>query len=269
MVKGHDGDLIHVRLHNKKSLVASVVQTYPESDLAVLRLRGTVTNLRPIPLGRSSDLQVGQAVYAIGNPLGLDHTLSTGVISAMGRSITTEIGQLDNVIQVDATINPGNSGGPLLDSAGRLIGMNTAITTQSGGIGFAVPADDINEFVPQLIAGKRPLRPLLGIKMARTLRLSPYNIGYDFGVAIATLSPGFGAEAAGLKPFNLNLKQGDVIAAVDDKPVETSNALLRILAQHKDGDKVQVTVARFQDGKPSLFIVEITLQVNVTAKPND
>ncbi|HHH13620.1 MAG TPA: trypsin-like serine protease, partial [Thiolapillus brandeum] len=148
----------YVRLQDQKTYRAVLVGASPADDLAVLRIQASLSILKPLPIGSSADLQVGQMVYAIGNPFGLDHTLTTGVISALDRTIRTENGVVDGLIQTDAAINPGNSGGPLLDSAGRLVGVNTAIYSPSGayaGIGFAVPVDRVNRVVPQLIAHGR------------------------------------------------------------------------------------------------------------------
>ncbi|MGL4555045.1 MAG: S1C family serine protease, partial [Gemmataceae bacterium] len=150
---------------------ARLVGSAPDKDLAVLKIDAPAEALRPIPVGTSDDLQVGQLVYAIGNPFGLDQTLTTGVISALGREInsTVEGRSIQGVIQTDAAINPGNSGGPLLDSSGRLIGVNTAIYSPSGssaGIGFAIPVDEVNRAVPQLIRSGKVTRPSLGVQVA-------------------------------------------------------------------------------------------------------
>ncbi|MBI4422408.1 MAG: trypsin-like peptidase domain-containing protein, partial [Elusimicrobia bacterium] len=168
VIEGASSAEVTLADHSKWS--AKLVGVAPEKDLAVLRIEAPAARLRPIPIGSSRDLQVGQSVYAIGNPFGLDQTLTTGVISALGREIHSASGHpIQGVIQTDAAINPGNSGGPLLDSSGRLIGVNTAIASPSGafaGVGFAVPVDTVNRFVPQLIAFGKITRPGLGVTIA-------------------------------------------------------------------------------------------------------
>jgi S1-C subfamily serine protease len=156
-----------VMLRNRKMYPASLVETSPDHDLAVLRINAPENDLRPVPIGSSHDLQMGQKVFAIGNPFGLDQTLTTGIISALNRTMEGPAGRpIEQVIQTDASINPGNSGGPLLDSAGRLIGVNTAIYSPSGasaGIGFAVPVDTVNRVAPRIISEGGYTRPRLGI----------------------------------------------------------------------------------------------------------
>ncbi len=207
----------------------------------------------PILVGQSSDLQVGQMAYAIGNPFGLDLTLTTGVISALGRQIQSVTKRsIKNVIQTDAAINPGNSGGPLLDSAGRLIGVNTAIYSPSGssaGIGFAIPVDEVNRVVPQLIKNGKLLRPGLGVDFLpdQTAR----SVGVDKGALIWKVASNSPADRAGLRPTRLirslssrRIQLGDVIVAVDDKPVEKANDFFDILESYKIGDSVTLTINR-------------------------
>jgi S1-C subfamily serine protease len=190
-----------VTLPDNTRYPADIIGYWPDNDLAVLRIDAPREKLQPITVGTSSDLRVGQKVFAIGNPYGLDFTLTTGIVSALNREIRAVTGdKIGGVIQTDAAINPGNSGGPLLDSAGRLIGVNTAIFSQSGssaGIGFAVPVDTVNAVVPQLIAHGKIIRPGLGVsiasdQLARRLRLP--------GVLVMSVSAGSGAELAGLQP---------------------------------------------------------------------
>lgn len=232
---------------------ATLVGAEPDKDIAVLRIEtaGKV-NLKPIPIGVSGDLLVGQRVFAIGNPFGLDYTLTTGVISALGREIESVTRRpIQGVIQTDASINPGNSGGPLMDSAGRLIGMNTAIYTPSGGggsvgIGFAVPVDTINRIVGQLIAHGQIVKPALGITPAEDqLRAS---LGIDQGVLIIDVAPQSGAAKAGLRPSRQDsygrVTLGDIIIAIDDKPVKKLSDLFKALDQYDVGDKIKVTVMR-------------------------
>ena len=163
-----NADTAQVTLADQSNWKARVVGVAPDKDLAVLRIDAPANRLPPIPLGTSKDLQVGQSVFAIGNPFGLDQTLTTGVISALNREIESVTRRpIQGVIQSDAAINPGNSGGPLLDSAGRLIGVNTAIYSPSGasaGIGFAIPVDTVNRIVPELIRSGKVTRPGLGVK---------------------------------------------------------------------------------------------------------
>ncbi len=179
---------------------AQLVGTAPDQDLAVLYINAPKHQLKPIAIGTSGDLQVGQKVFAIGNPFGLDQTLTTGIISALGREINAVTGRtISGVIQTDAAINPGNSGGPLLDSAGRLIGVNTAIYSPSGvstGIGFAVPVDTVNRVVPQLIRHGRIIRPGLGVRIADDATARRFGLQ---GVLIIQVEKGSAAETAGLR----------------------------------------------------------------------
>ncbi|HSW45831.1 MAG TPA: trypsin-like peptidase domain-containing protein, partial [Phycisphaerae bacterium] len=195
-----NADSVKVTTFDHKTWDADVVGAAPDKDLAVLRLRGGPDRPRPIPLGTAHDLQVGQRVFAIGNPFGLDQTLTTGIVSALGRSIlSVSQRRIDEVIQTDAAINPGNSGGPLLDSAGRLIGVNTAIASPSGtsaGVGFAVPVDIVGRVVPELIAYGRQVRPRLGVSLAPDHVLRQMRIG---GVLIREVEEGSGAAEAGLR----------------------------------------------------------------------
>jgi S1-C subfamily serine protease len=243
-------DAARVTLGDASVWDASLVGAYPEKDIAVLRIRAPADQLRPLPVGTSADLQVGQHVFAIGNPFGLDHTLSSGVISGLGREIMS-IGQrpIQGVIQTDAAINPGNSGGPLLDSAGRLIGVNTAIYSPSGasaGVGFAVPVDTVRRVVTQLVTTGRVERAGLGVQLdegtlARRLGLR--------GLLVLGVIEGSGAAQAGLIPSRRDpttgsLILGDVIVAIDAEPVADSLDLYRILDRREVNDVVQVTVIR-------------------------
>lgn len=168
-----DAAVAQVRLNNQRVYESVLVGASPEHDLAVLRISVPFGDAKPVSIGASSNLQVGQKVFAIGNPFGLDHTLTTGVISALDRTIPTGQGStIEHLIQTDAAINPGNSGGPLIDSAARVIGVNTAIYSPSGayaGIGFAVPIDTVNRVVPEIIAVGRYVRPSLGITVDDTV----------------------------------------------------------------------------------------------------
>ena len=231
---------------------ATVVGEAPDHDLAVLQVRVPREKLAPLKIGASSDLQVGQRVYAIGNPFGLDHTLTTGIVSALGRTITSVTDRpIDGVIQTDAAINPGNSGGPLLDSAGRLIGVNTAIYSPSGasaGIGFAVPVDRVNRIVPQLIAYGRVSRPVLGVGIHdRLSALVTRRLGIE-GVLIREVFDGSGAAAAGLRGTRLardgTIEPGDIVQEIDGKKVRTEDELIGRLGSYKPGETVTLTILR-------------------------
>jgi len=241
-----------IRLNDGRSYQAVLIGSSPEHDLAVLRISVAFDQPPPVPLGSSVDLQVGQKVFAIGNPFGLDYTLTTGVVSALDRSLKGDNGiTVEHLIQTDAAINPGNSGGPLLDSAGRLIGINTAIYSPSGayaGIGFAVPVDTINRVVPQLIAQGRYIRPQLGITMDEDInqRLTQ-ELGVK-GVLVLKVTPGSSAQAAGLRGTQIdrygNVIPGDVILALEDKPVHSVAELLTQLDEYTIGEQVSLRIWR-------------------------
>jgi 2-alkenal reductase len=223
-------DAVAVKLDQGDPIPAKVVGRTPDYDLAVLKLNEMPKKLRPILLARSSDLKIGQKVYAIGNPFGLDRTLTTGIISATGRRLPTSRGrEIPGVIQTDAAINPGNSGGPLLDSAGRLIGVNTAILSGSGasaGVGFAVPSDVVNWVVPDNVSVRSNIT----------------------GVVVAEVTKGSPAAKAGLKGIDQRRRQlGDIIVGIDGKKVETFHDLAQALFELGVGTKVTLKVMR--DGK--------------------
>jgi S1-C subfamily serine protease len=248
------GDAARVTLADQSTHRATLVGVFPDRDLAVLKINLPRDKLQPIPIGSSRDLQVGQKVYAIGNPFGLDQTLTTGIVSALNREIDS-VNQrtIRGVIQTDAAINPGNSGGPLLDSAGRLIGVNTAIYSPSGasaGIGFAIPVDEVNRIVPRLVRDGRITRPALGVasmpeQVQRALRLPD-------GVALLQVTPRGPAERAGLQPFRRaadgSIVHGDIITAVDDEAVQNLDDMLTALEKHQPGETVTLTVVR--NGRP-------------------
>ena len=237
---------VTIRLASGEIASAEVVGTAPNYDLAVLRL-GRVRQQPPaIAIGSSGDLKVGQAAFAIGNPFGLDQTLTTGVISALQRRLPTSEGrEIADVIQTDAPINPGNSGGPLLDSAGRLIGVNTAIFSPSGasaGIGFAVPVDVVNRVVPQLIRNGRLPNPGIGImagEEAVTARL-----GIE-GVVIVRTLPGSPAARAGLRGVDSRSGEiGDIIVGINGRPVRRLSDLTAELERVGVGQPVELTIER-------------------------
>jgi S1-C subfamily serine protease len=244
------GNAARVTLADQSTFPAQLVGAFPERDLAVLRINAPKEKLPPIPIGTSRDLVVGQRVYAIGNPFGLDQSLTMGIVSALNREIESFNERLiRGVIQTDAAINPGNSGGPLLDSAGRLIGVNAQIASPSGasaGIGFAIPVDEVNRVVPRLIRDGRVVRPALGIvalpdTVNEALKLPK-------GVGVVQVAAGGPAAKAGIQPFRRSdeggVVQGDVITAVDDQAVSNLDDLLTQLEGHQPGDNVTLTLWR-------------------------
>jgi S1-C subfamily serine protease len=254
------GDRASVTLNDGSTYPAKIVGVAPDKDLAVLEIDAKPDKLLPLPIGQSANLKVGQKVLAIGNPFGLDQTLTTGVISGLGREIKSVTQRpIYDVIQTDASINPGNSGGPLLDSAGRLIGINTAIYSPSGanaGIGFAVPVDTINAIVPQLIKNGKIARPGLGINILNDAVAAQHQV---HGVAIMQVAPGGAAEQAGLvgaKSFGGAVELGDVIISIDNVEVHKSADLFKALDTHKVGDQIEVTV----DNNGKRRSVKVTLQ---------
>jgi len=243
-------NVVTVTLANRSQYSAKFVGASPDDDLAVLTIDAPREQLKPILIGVSKDLQVGQRVFAIGNPFGLDQTLTTGIVSALGRQIQAMTGRvIEDVVQTDAAINPGNSGGPLLDSEGRLIGVNTAIASPSGvsaGVGFAVPVDTVNRVVPEIIRNGRIVRPVMGVSLVRD------NVTHGQlklkGVLIAKVLPGGPAAKAGMRGISQDeageMVLGDLIVAIDGKAVQSIDDLQRILASHKVGDVVVVTAVR-------------------------
>jgi 2-alkenal reductase len=248
---------VAVRLDNGEAIPASVIGVAPNSDLAVLRLSDTRAALHAIPIGSSTDLKVGQSVYAIGNPFGLSRSLSTGVISALERRLPTGGGrEIVGVIQTDAAINPGNSGGPLLDSAGRLIGVNTAILSGSGssaGIGFAVPVSTVNKVVPALIREGKVPTPGIGIRVAPEEVAAQLGVS---GVVIAEVIAGSAADRAGLRGFSRSAQRvGDVITHAEGHPVNSLAELATELDRAGIGHSVTLTVLR--DGRS--FTVDVAV----------
>ena len=244
-----------VRLNDGRSYRAVLIGASPAHDLAVLRINVSFDLPPPVPVGTSDNLKVGQKVFAIGNPFGLDYTLTSGLVSALDRSLEEANGTvIEHLIQTDAAINPGNSGGPLLDSAGRLIGINTAIYSPSGayaGIGFAVPVDAVNRVVPQLIAEGRYLRPSIGIGVDEDInRLVTERLGID-GVLVLRVTPGSAAEAVGLRPTQVDSRgdiiPGDMILAIGGEAVDSVGSLLAALDQRQVGERVKLRVWR--DGR--------------------
>ena len=243
-----DASRLEVTLADHSSWKAVLVGAVPDRDIAVLQISAPADKLSPLAIGESKNLLVGQKVFAIGNPFGLDQTLTTGVVSALGREITAVTGRtIRDVIQTDAAINPGNSGGPLLDSAGRLIGVNTAIYSPSGassGIGFAVPVGEVNRVVPQIISQGKLIRPGLGITLAN--RYLTEDLGLE-GVLVLKVLPGSTAEKAGLRGTTQvrdGLVVGDVILAVNGKKVLDYDMLRDELERHEVGETVILSLLR-------------------------
>lgn len=243
-------DKVLVQLDNgKEPIAAEVVGTSPVYDLAVVRLMQVPPNIKPLPIGTSRDLKVGQAVIAIGNPFGLSRTLTAGIISALDRYLPTDdYAEIAGGIQTDAAINPGNSGGPLLDSAGRLIGVNQQIRSSSrssAGVGFAIPVDTVNRVVPQLIARGYASFPGIGIQAIDPMLVASNGIK---GVVIGALVGGSPAAEAKLKPFSRRTSElGDVIVGVNGRPVETLSTFVAELDRVGIGNVAELSVTR--DGK--------------------
>ncbi len=249
-----------VRLSDGRDYKGALVGVSRVHDLAVLHIGVAFDRPPAVLLGTSHDLKVGQKVFAIGNPFGLDWTLTTGIVSALDRSLTEETGTtIEHLIQTDAAINPGNSGGPLLDSAGRLIGINTGIFSPSGafaGIGFAVPVDTVNRVVPELIASGKYVRPALGIEVDEELnRRVTEKLGVQ-GVLVLGVTPGSAAEAAGMKGARIDeegITPGDIIVSIGGTPVDSVAKLLGLLDDRRVGEAVRVEVLR-ESGRTELTV---------------
>jgi S1-C subfamily serine protease len=254
-----------VTLADQSTVSAVLLGGDPNKDVAVLQIQVPPQGLTPLLIGTSSKLEVGQKVFAIGNPFGLDQTLTTGVISGVGRQIQGQSGRtIDGMIQTDAAINPGNSGGPLLDSRGRLIGVNTAIFSPSGasaGVGFAIPVDTVQRVVPQLLRHGKVIRP--GIAASYVPDQVTKQLGLK-GALIGNIKPGGAAYEAGLIPIRRDddgdILLGDLIVAVDGKPVESVDAFLNELENHDVGDNIKLTIIRgARTGSEESMEVSVTL----------
>ena len=253
-----DAKKIEVTLSDGSKWKGELVGKDPDNDLAVIRIDASIERLKPIPLGDSKDLMVGQKVLAIGNPFGLGETLTTGIISSLGRSIRSENGTLiEDLIQTDAAINPGNSGGPLLDSGGRIIGINTAIISPGGGsvgIGFAIPVDTATRIIPDLIEKGYVAYPWLGVTLFPLLPGMAQELGLsvDRGAMIVEVIPGGPADKAGFLGGTKTIRVGnallpvggDVILGIDDEPVTSSDDLIRAIRKRKPGDRVAFQILR-------------------------
>jgi S1-C subfamily serine protease len=248
---------------------AQVIGSDPGKDIAVLKIDAPEELLYPIQLGKSAGLKVGQLSLAIGNPFGLDHSLTAGVISGLGREVKSPIGRpITNVIQTDAAINPGNSGGVLLDSGGRLIGMNTAIFSPSGasaGIGFAIPVDTVKFIVETLIKDGKVVRPILGISFLESKQARALGIGR--GVLVLDVPPDSPAAKAGLKGTRRTetglVEIGDIIIKVGGTVIETEANLFEALEDYKPGDTIEVKVLRIDAVNDKLVQRDLTLQIQL------
>lgn len=245
-------DEVRVTLADGRTYQARIIGSSVAYDTAVLQVFAPLDDLKPLPIGTSRDLVVGQGVIAIGNPWGLDHTLSTGVISALNRTLATEFNtELTGVIQTDAAINPGNSGGPLLDSAGRVIGMNAYIPPATGasvGIGFAIPIDTLNRVVPKLIRQGGLYRAQLGFEVISDQ--AAQTIGVTQGLVVQVVQPGSPAARAGMIPADIDPSNGvvkrigDVVVAIDGHAVRSVDDLAAYLEQNEPRDHVELEVVR-------------------------
>ena len=241
-------------LQDRSEYEAEIIGLAPEKDLAVLRIENPPDSLATLPLGDSSELTVGRKVLAIGNPFGLDTTLTTGIVSAVGREIPAPGNRrIRGVIQTDAAINPGNSGGPLLNSLGQLVGVNTAIYSPSGasaGIGFAIPVNTVKEVVPQLISYGRILRPIIGVELASDAWLRRYRIE---GVPVVHVYPGLPAADAGMTGAHRGprgeIVLGDIITHVDDNRVRNNGDFLDAMEKLDPGDTVTIATRRGEESK--------------------
>jgi S1-C subfamily serine protease len=239
VIKG--ANRVEVTLADHSTWKGIVIGAAPDKDIAVLQISAPPDKLRPIIIGESSNLNVGQKVFAIGNPFGLDQTMTTGIVSALGGRT------IQDVIQTDAAINPGNSGGPLLDSAGRLIGVNTAIYSPSGasaGIGFAVPVDILNRTVPEVIKYGRLIRPGLGVSIANDRIAKKLGVK---GVLLINVQPGSAAEKAGLRGTMRSgdgIILGDIIESINDRSVNSFDDLRNEFDKYRVGDEVTLGVRR-------------------------
>ena len=256
----HNANTINITLQSGATYKAEIVGKAPEKDIALLRINAPEETLSPVHLGDSDNLEVGRKVLAIGNPFGLETTLTVGVVSALGREIKSLNNRtIKNVIQTDAAINPGNSGGPLLDSSGHLVGVNTMIVSPSGGnagIGFVIPVNTVKMIVPQLLEHGKLYRPRLGIEPVPDSWTKQRQIK---GVAVLGVQRGLPAEKAGMigirEDRQNNFYLGDIITAINDDPVSNWDSLLSSLEKYQPGDEVTVTTVR--DNKTIKYLVTL------------
>lgn len=244
-----DASKITVTLSDMSNWEAEILGAEPNKDLAVLRIKAPARVLSPIKVGDSQSLKVGQSVFAIGNPFGLDQTLTTGIISALGREIKSITGvPINDVIQTDAAINPGNSGGPLLDSSGRLIGVNTMIYSPSGasaGIGFSIPVDEVNGVVSDIVRYGEVRKPLIGVSLVNSNRVR--QAGLEGALILNVVDDG-PAQKAGLRSTRMNdngeIELGDLIIGINNISIESNNDLFVALEQFSPGDRVSILYNR-------------------------
>ncbi len=250
-----DAKQLEVTLFDETVVPAKVVGLDPINDLAVLKIDCPGTGCSPVPLGRSDGLKVGQKVLAIGNPFGLQRTLTTGIISSLGRTLRTEYGFVDDVIQTDAAINPGNSGGPLLNTSGEVIGINTAIFSRSGdsaGIGFAIPVNTLSRILPDLIEHGKVVRPWFGVRgqPIRGRLAAALNSPVDHGFLVETVEEGSSADLAGIRGGDRYYRTrrlvvgGDVIVSLGGREIEDSIDLARALEGKRPGDQIDIVYYR-------------------------
>ena len=263
-----DAEEIQVTLAGGKSYVAQMVGHDAQTDIAILKIDAPASDLYPIAFGASDNLRVGQRVYALGNPFGLEGTITTGIISALNRTLPSRVPgrELQAIIQTDAALNPGNSGGPLLDTSGRMIGMNVAIATKSGqsaGLGFAIPINRIARFVPELIASGKITRPDIGIVAVMETDKGLQIIGTNEG------GPAAGSGLRGWRVVRHQVRRGpfvqtqqkqdrdyaDLIIAIDGQTVQTGNALIEAIESHRPGDSIVLTILR--EGQPQQVTVTL------------
>jgi S1-C subfamily serine protease len=279
VIDGATRDSITVSFADKKTVRATVVGKDPSTDLALLKVDPEGLDLRPLPLGSSKDVQVGDPTIAIGNPFGLDRTLTTGVVSALQRQIQAPNGfAIKDVIQTDAAINPGNSGGPLIDSAGRVIGINSQIETGGSGsegnvgIGFAVPIDTAKQILNNLKSGEVVQRAYLGVtSITVDGQFDALDMPADHGALVQTVEAGSPAAVAGLKAGTIQATMqgstdpvvlgGDVITKIDGTAVTSSDQLSQLVSAHKPGDKVKLEIVR-KKGETKDVTVTLTKRPN-------
>jgi S1-C subfamily serine protease len=272
-----EADDLQVTLADGKSYKAVVIGRSLALDIAVLHVFAPLGAMRPLPIGTSKDLKVGQDVSAIGNPFGLDHSLTAGIVSALGRDILTNFGtHITGAIQTDAAINPGNSGGPLLDRVGHLVGMNTAITSSSGassGVGFAIPVDTLNKVVPLLIARGQNSRPTLGFLTLKDAILQ--EMGIQNAVAVAEVEPGGMADKAGLQgirmregakePFLASDYLMDLIVAVNGVEMKSEIQLMDYLELLPADTVLEFDILR--DKKPMKIRLDPSAEIRLPSGP--
>lgn len=264
-----DARKLEVTLFSGKKYPAKFVGSDPNSDIAVIKIDAPKKDLKVIPMGSSRDLKVGQKVLAIGNPFGLGQTLTTGVVSSVGRTLRAPGGALvEDIIQTDASINPGNSGGPLIDSSGFMIGVNTAIFSPTGanvGIGFAIPIDTVKQVINELIEKGYYAYPWIG---ATLMTLFPdfaeaLQLRVSRGAMIVEMVPGGPADKAGLRGGKtraqvgnyLIVVGGDIIVGIDGKPIESTEEFMRAIRRYRPGDKVTLDVVHWDGGRDRVSVV--------------